>query len=134
MATNFESLEAWKACRNLRLKVSTLVKSLPHEEKFRMSDQLIRASRSTTANIAEGHGRFHYQENIQFCRHAKGSLSEILDHLICAFDEKYISDEKLSEFRKDIELCIRILNGYISYLQKQKENPKIQKSKNPITL
>lgn len=110
MATNFENLEAWKACRNLRLKISDFVKSLPNEEKYRMSNQLIRASRSTTANIAEGHGRFYYQENIQFCRHAKGSLSEILDHLICAFDEKYISAEKLTEFRQDIEMCIRILN------------------------
>ena len=68
MINNFEELEVWKECRNLRIQVSIVVKTFPVEEKYRMIDQLIRASRSITANIAEGHGRFHYLENIQFCR------------------------------------------------------------------
>ena len=58
MANNFEYLEVWKECRMLRKDVSLLVKGFPIEEKFRLNDQLIRASRSVTANIAEGHGRF----------------------------------------------------------------------------
>lgn len=120
MATNFEELEAWKECRELRKQISLLVKTFPVEEKYRITDQLIRASRSTTANIAEGHGRYHYQENTQFCRHARGSLTEILDHLICACDEEYITASQLKVYRDQIEKSIRILNGYISYLQKQK--------------
>ena len=43
------------------------------------------------ACIAEGHGRFHYQDETQFVRQARGSLSETLDHLICALDEEYIT-------------------------------------------
>ena len=85
--SGFEELDVWKECRKLRKEISKLVKLFPIEEKFKLVDQIVRSSRSTTANIAEGHGRFHYQENIQFCRQARGSLNETLDHLICAFDE-----------------------------------------------
>ena len=132
MINNFEDLEVWKECRNLRKQVSMVLKSFPLEEKYRMIDQLIRASRSITANIAEGHGRFHYQENIQFCRQARGSLSETLDHFICAFDENYISIDQLNAFRTQYNLCLKILNGYIAYLQKMKLNES-NKSK-PIIL
>ena len=122
MINNFEELEVWKECRNLRIQVSIVVKTFPVEEKYRIIDQLIRASRSITANIAEGHGRYQYQENIQFCRQARGSLSETLDHFICAFDEKYISTDQLNIFRNQYYLCLKILNGYIAYLQKMKMN------------
>ena len=97
------------------------MKTFPIEEKYRLTDQLIRSSRSITANIAEGHGRYHYQENIQFCRQARGSLIETLEHLICALDEKFISENQLNNYRKAYEQCLKLLNGYILYLKKQKE-------------
>ena len=78
------------------------------------------ASRSITANIAEGFGRFHYQENIQFCRQSRGSLTETLDHMITAYDEKYIARETLSDINKDYKECLRELNGYIKYLKTAK--------------
>ena len=65
---NFEELEVYKKARELRIKISALVKHFPVEEKYRLVDQLIRSSRSVTANIAEGFERFHFQENIQYCR------------------------------------------------------------------
>ena len=70
----FEDLDVWKYSVEIRQKISRLVKSFPTEEKFRLADQMIRASRSVTANVAEGFGRFHFQESIQFCRQARGSL------------------------------------------------------------
>ena len=84
-------------------------------------DQMRRASRSTTHNIAEGYGKFHFQENIQFCRIARGSLFETLDHGIIALDEGYISEEKLDELRTIHNKTLLILNGYIKYLKNQKE-------------
>jgi len=52
---SFENLECWKQCRQLRLFVAREVLSqLPKEEKYRLGDQILRAARSTTANIAEG--------------------------------------------------------------------------------
>jgi len=116
-----EDLEAWKISREFRKKISHLAKSLPLKEKFRLIDQLIRSSRSVTANIAEGFGRFHYQENIQFCRQARGSLLETLDHLYVAMDEEYIIMDQFSEYKKDLLICLKVLNGYIYYLQKRKK-------------
>jgi four helix bundle protein len=116
----FKELEVWKQTRELRKEIAQLVKRFPTDEKYKLTDQMIRAVRSVTANIAEGYGRFHYQENIQFCRISRGSLTELQDHLTVAVDEGYIdeSEEKLFDIR--IEECIRILNGYINYLLKSK--------------
>lgn len=117
----FKELEAWKQARELRKEIALLVKSFPPEEKFRLMDQMIRASRSVTANIAEGYGRFHYQENVQFCRVSRGSLTELQDHLTVALDENYIDEGIEKQFDDKIEECIRILNGYINYLLKSKQ-------------
>lgn len=117
----FEDLEVWKIGRQVRKEISILVKQFPVDEKYRLTDQMLRASRSVTNNIAEGYGRFHYQENIQFCRHSRGSLDELIDHLIVALDEEYISEEQFNQHKSNILHCIKLLNGYISYLKKAKE-------------
>ncbi|MBY5957490.1 four helix bundle protein [Membranicola marinus] len=117
---DFRDLNVWKEGRVLRRNVSSLTKRFPPAEKFRLSDQMLRASRSFTANIAEGFGRFHYQENIQFCRSARGSAIELLDHFTCALDEEYITEKEFLQFEQQIQKCVKILNGYISYLKKAK--------------
>jgi four helix bundle protein len=117
----FEELEVWRTSRELRKSISNICKKFPSEEKYRLTDQIIRSSRSVHANIAEGFGRFHHQENIQFSRQARGSLFETKDHLICACDEGYISQTELSEFVLDIEKCLHKLNAYILYLKKAKQ-------------
>jgi len=78
---SFTDLECWEEARTLRIEIADLVRTFPSEEKYRLVDQIVRSSRSVTANIAEGYGRFHFQENIQYCRQARGSLTETLDHL-----------------------------------------------------
>jgi len=118
--STFEDLEVWQLSRNVRKEISTLMKPLPPEEKFRLIDQMIRASRSVTANIAEGYGRYHFQENIQFCRQSRGSLYELIDHLTVALDEGYITDEIFVGVKEKVFEIIRKLNGYIKYLEKRK--------------
>ena len=117
----FEGLKLWQQCRELRKKVADLTRTFPQDERFRLVDQLLRASRSVTANIAEGYGRYHYQENIQFCRQAGGSLYELIDHLSVALDEGYIDEDKFNRFRKEALDSVRVLNGYIKYLQNRKD-------------
>ena len=120
---NFTELEVYKECRQLRIAISSLVKTcFPLEEKFRLSDQILRSSRSITANIAEGHGRHYYKENIQYCRTSRASLAETLEHLITAFDEKYISNEQLIDFKAKVDSCGRLLNGYINFLKKKRDD------------
>ncbi len=120
----FEDLECWKACRDLRTFAAMITKKLPREEDYRLKDQILRAARSTTANIAEGYGRFHYQENIQYCRNARGSVYEVLDHFIAGNDEELITAETLRECRIKVEKSISLLNGYIRYLSSRKQKEK----------
>lgn len=120
VAIGFQSLEVWKQARLFRKMIIALCTEIPQEEKYRLTDQIKRSSRSVTANIAEGYGRFHYLDNIKFCRDARGSLNETLDHLTVAFDEKYINEERLVQLNQQFEKVLKLLNGYIGYLKQQK--------------
>ena len=123
MATynHYYELPVYKSCRAFRKSVSAVVrKYFPKTEEFLLKAQVLDSSRSVTANIAEGFGRFHYQENIQFCRQSRGSLDETLEHMVTAYDDKYITREILSGINKDYKECLKQLNGYIKYLKTAK--------------
>lgn len=119
---SFKELECWKACYEVKSLVASLTQKFPAVEKYDLVDNMRRASRSTTRNIAEGYGRFHFKENIQFCRITRGSLYEILDDAITALDEGYISVEESNELNQRIEKATKLLNGYIGYLQQAELN------------
>ena len=121
---SFEDLECWKACTEVRRFITELVKKYPKNEKFALVDDMKRAARSTTHNLAEGFGRFHFQENIQFCRISRGSLYELSDQLITSKDDGYINFEEYEKGRSLISKALPLLNGYISYLNRQKANNK----------
>lgn len=115
----FEDLECWRACRQLRLFVSqTICPAFPKNEQYGLDSQIKRAARSTTANIAEGFGRYHFRDNYKFCSNARGSLYEVLDHLLTARDEGFIQEETLAEGRKLFEKAKGLLNGYMNYLSR----------------
>ncbi|MFN2623430.1 MAG: four helix bundle protein [Chthoniobacterales bacterium] len=132
LVRHFEDLECWKACRDLRRFVSgEVVPRLPKDERYRLGDQLLRAARSATANIAESYGRFHYLDNAKFCSNARGSCWEVLDHLITANDEKLTSDELLVRGRELVERAIRLINGYMRYLKGPRISKRKQRMKHP---
>lgn len=117
---DFRDLEVWSKCRDIRRKIWDVCKEFPGKEKYRLSDQMIRASRSSTACIAEGYGRYHYQENIQFCRQSRGSLYELIDHVDVALECEYLDNNYVESLTQEIKTAIRILNGYIKYLKGRK--------------
>ncbi|MGD8412569.1 MAG: four helix bundle protein [Desulfobacterales bacterium] len=119
---SFEDLQCWQACRAVRIFITELVKSYPKEEQYSLVDNMKRAARSTTQNIAEGFGRFHFKENLQFCRISRGSLFELTDDLITSIDEGFICKEDYNLGRKKIANALALLNGYIKYLN-GKANP-----------
>ncbi len=122
----FEDLQCWQACRALRLFVAReLAPNLHKDEQFRLKDQLLRSARSTTANIAEGYGRFHFQDNAKFCRNARGSVYEVLDHVITGHDESHFSPAQLEQVRHLVDQAAKLLNGYINYLLRSKTNSHI---------
>ena len=116
---SFEDLQCWQACREVRIFISEIVKNYPKEERFSIVDNMKRAARSTTQNIAEGFGRFHYKENIQFCRVSRGSLYELIDDLITSIDEGFITKENYELGRTKISNAMALLNGYINYLNRK---------------
>jgi len=118
---NFKDLECWKAAREVRIFVRDLITSLPRLDTYDLTDNIRLAARSITRNISEGYGRFNFQENIQFCKVARGSLYEIWDDLITCFDEGYIQKEQLEKSTILIEEAIRTLNGYIVYMERNKQ-------------
>ena len=92
--------------------------TLPSKEEFRLKSQLLRAARSVTANIAEGFGRHHHRENLQFCRQARGSLYECADHLNVALDEGFLNLGNHQSILTLHEKAAKLLNGYIAYLNR----------------
>ena len=114
---SFTDLEVWKSARKLKIRIWILAKTFPPEEKFRLTDQLIRSSRGISSVIAEGHGKFTYKDKINYCMMGRGSLSETWNHLIDAMDSEYINKEELKSFKIDIDETGKLLNGYINFLR-----------------
>ncbi len=110
---DFTDLEVWRLARDLRVQVYSLLMSMPPDERFALAQQLRRAALSITANIAEGFGRYSYQENIQFCRVARGSAYEVRDLLIAAAYQKYIPPDLHQRTDMFAQRVIQTLNGYI---------------------
>lgn len=113
---SYRDLVAWKAARNYKKAIKQLTACFPSEEKYRLEDQLIRASRSIGNNIAEGYGRYTYKDQIHFCMQARGSLFESTNHLIDAFDDNYIDQETLNKLDDQANEVEKLLNGYIAWL------------------
>jgi four helix bundle protein len=119
---DFKDLMAWRLGRELRKAVYDLTKKFPPEEKYVLTSQMRRAALSVTSNIAEGFGRFHYQVNLQFCRHSRGSATELRDHFTAALDAGYICDEELTRIDQLAHRFVQVINGYIrSTKARQKE-------------
>ncbi len=111
---DFTTLEAWSKCQEVKLFFyGKVVPCLPREETYNLGNQIRRAAISVTANIAEGYGRYHYQEGIQFYRMARASLYELKDHLISCFELNYIDEVLKIEGFNLIEKAKIKLNGYI---------------------
>ena len=119
----FEDLKCWQAANLLKNRIRNEVLPLmPNHEKFELSSQILRAARSATANIAEGWGRFHFLDSRKFYYNSRGSLGEILDHLIEARDCKYISVDLYDSIRGECSVALKILNGYIKYVSTKNSN------------
>lgn len=114
---SLDDLELYQAAREFRKKIYRLVKLLPASERYCLEKQMRRAAVSITNNIAEGHGRWHVQENIQFCRVARGSIEEIIDDINICTDEDYAAEQLLSELKSGAYQLIHRLNGYVAYLR-----------------
>jgi len=117
----FEELEVYQLAREFRKLMYQVNRRLPDLEKFELGSQIRRAAVSLTNNIAEGHGRFHYLEQIKFCLNARGSLEELLDDLNVCEDESYLPAAEIGPLKQQGWRVHQVLNGYIRWLRVQKQ-------------
>ena len=115
----FEDLEVYQVARGFRKMMYQVAGRLPQEEKFALASQIRRAAVSVTNNIAEGHGRFHFLEQIKFMLQSRGSLEELLDDLSVCADEAYLPIQEIESVRQEGWRVHKLINGYIRFLRRR---------------
>lgn len=117
MIESWKDLEVWKKAHQMVLEVYKMTKKYPVVERFRLVDQLCRASASIPTNIAEGKGRNSLKEYIQFLSFAKGSLEETKYLLLLSKDLGYIDEKRYEGFVQNYDQVGKMLTGLIKSLR-----------------
>ena len=116
----FEDLDVYKKARQFRKQMYAVTRRLPDFEKYELASQIRRASVSLTNNIAEGHGRYHYLEQLKFLFQARGSLQELIDDLNVCEDEQYLLKSEVVALKNQAKEVQRLISGYARYLRDRK--------------
>ncbi|PYI92667.1 MAG: four helix bundle protein [Verrucomicrobia bacterium] len=134
LPATFEDLKVYQVAREFRKAMYGVAKRLPDMEKFGLASQIRRAAVSLTNNIAEGHGRYHYLDQIKFTLQARGSLEELIDDLNVCADEQYVAIEEIGSLKQQGWRTRQLIDGYIRYLREQKNasNPSSTRESSPI--
>ena len=123
----------YRLSREFRKKLYAVAKQLPDIEKYGLASQIRRAAVSVTNNIAEGHGRFHYLDNIKFVLVSRGSLCELVDDLNTCGDEHYLAPDEIAALKHEAERLMQLIHGYIRYLRNQKTGAALQIHESPVS-
>src|SRR6266550_7294182 len=118
----FEDLEVYQVAREFRKKSYAVTRQLPEFEKFELASQIRRAAISLTNNMAEGHGRYHFADQVRFFLALRGSLQELIDDLNVCNDEKYLEGDEITELKGEAWRVLGLINGYLRYLRDRKAN------------
>ena len=120
MVLKVEDLEIYQMAEDLSDQIWELCIGLDYFARDTVGKQLVRATDSISANIAEGHGRYHFNDRARFCYYARGSLFECRSWLFKAIRRKLIkgSIEKIIQI---IEILPKKLNAYIGSIKKAHE-------------
>src|SRR5207244_13606967 len=113
----FEDLETYKAASEFRKTMYAVTRRLPSFEKFELASQIRRAAVSATNNISEGHGRFHFLDQIKFMLQARGSVQELIDDLNVCEDEEYLCGGEISKLKHHESNVLNVRNGYLRWLR-----------------
>ena len=116
---SYRELIAWQKAMDLVPLVYALVKRLPKEENYALGDQMRRAVISVAANIAEGQGRQHPKEFLQFLSMARGSLAELDTLLLAAQRLNYLTSEQMVTTDALLLEVRRVLQGLMQSIQRR---------------
>ena len=114
---SFQDLNIWKEAHSLALEIYRVTKKFPKSETFGLISQMQRAAVSVPANIAEGMGRNTTKELLSFSFNARGSLSEMIYHLILSKDLGYLDQSSFDILYKRYNGLAAGINAFISKLK-----------------
>lgn len=117
----YTELDVWKHSRSLAAFTYELTSSFPQSEQFGIVSQIRRCVVSVPSNIAEGCGRQHKKETIQFLSIARGSLYELETQPYISKDLSYLTEDQLIVCLNKIENLGKLLNGFIRYNTEKKD-------------
>ncbi len=112
-------LEVYSLAEDFVIRIYRVTQTFPKEEVYGITSQLRRASLSIPLNVAEGFGRFHYNDRLQFLYNARGSLVEVKSLLRICTSLGYIDTQKSSQFNLDLMKIHVKLNNYIKATQRR---------------
>ncbi len=116
---SYKKLDLWIYSMEMVKEIYELTKSYPKDELFGLISQTKRAAVSIPTNIAEGLGRKYKKDSIQFLHISRGSAYEVETLLSVAVMTNMINQEAYDHFNEMVERIIRLLNGFIHYLEQK---------------
>ena len=114
MIDSYRKLEIYERSYRLALELHEITKRFPESERYDLTSQIRRASKSIPTNIAEGYGRQSKEEFKRFLRISLGSCNETQVHLDFCKDLKYIELEKYKELSKKLDEVGRMINSTVT--------------------
>jgi four helix bundle protein len=115
-------LEVYKLSEELSDMIWDIVLEWNYFAKDTIGKQLVKASDSIAANIAEGYGRYHFKENKNFCYFARGSLEETKTWLRKSIRRGLIDKSKHQELFNIIKKLPKLLNSYIKSIGSERRS------------
>ena len=118
--TNYKKLEVWALAMEIVKETYNLTKLYPIDERYGLISQTNRAAVSIPSNIAEGMGRNYTKDTVQFLHVSRGSAYELETLLNVAMMINIIDDQTYKKINNKLESSIRLINGFINYLEQKK--------------
>lgn len=110
----FEKLEVYQQAITLADELSSLTEHFP-KGTYYLADQLNRAVLSIATNIAEGNGKYHKADRINFFRIARGSAFECVPILEICKRKKLLETDACQKFKTKLEAICKMLSGLMDY-------------------
>jgi len=114
---SFEDMTVWKQAMKLAADIFNITEKLPKKEDFGLTSQIRRSALSVSGNLAEGFGRKHTKDKLNFYYDARGSLAETKNHLIYGKNVGYFIEKEFSGNTNTIAAIWKELNCLIAVLR-----------------
>lgn len=111
-------MPVWKKAMELAKRVFLLTERLPRKEDYGLTSQLRRSALSVSGNLAEGFGRQHTKDKLNFYYAARGSLAETKNYLIYGQEVGYFAQNDCGIAMRLVDAVWKEINALIRSLRK----------------